>query len=122
MIRNYGWKINIVVIVLVLSTAVNLLIYSMCNNFKSKETIATVEKVYGFTDSLELIFSYENLDVKDVEITTNGVKYEIIFYGTYKEFIPIAQYLSESEEVLELNNINICEDNVTFNLNTIKNK
>ncbi|GAA0115924.1 hypothetical protein [Clostridium senegalense] len=123
--KNYNWKLKLLIIFMIAFTSINLFIYVKYNSVEgeSKETLAKVEKNYGFVDTLELIFAYEDLEIKQIDPIENGTKYEVEFLGTYKDFIPIAKYLINSEEVLEVNDITILDnEKITFTLNTIKNK
>ena len=83
----------------------------------------TIEKTYGFVDALEILYSYENLNIDNIDVENDRCIYTISFNGQYDELLSILEYLIGFDEVISIDNINIKNmKDVTFNIEFIKNK
>lgn len=120
-------KLNILIVLAVIIVMTNLYLYNFYSNittevigdYKLKED----KKSYGFVDALEIILSYESLNI--VEISTEGefCSYKVNFDGNYKELMPIINYLKGFQSVDSVNNIIIIpNEKITFDITFIKNK
>ncbi|MBS5823217.1 MAG: hypothetical protein KID00_05045 [Clostridium argentinense] len=120
-------KLNILIIVTVASIMANLYLYNFYSNI-SKEVIGEYElkedkKNYGFVDALETILSYESLDIVEMSMDGELCNYKVNFNGSYKELMPIVNYLKGFQSVESINNIIIIpNEKITFDITFIKNK
>lgn len=126
MLKNNTIVLKIIIIFFLLISVFNVKLY-VDNYVKLKDesvtVINTIEKTYGFVDALEILYSYENLNIDNIEVENDRCIYTISFNGQYDELLSILEYLIGFDEVISIDNINIKNmKDVTFNIEFIKNK
>ncbi|MGG7164005.1 hypothetical protein [Clostridium ihumii] len=126
MLKNNTIVLKIIIIFFLLISVFNVKLY-VDNYVKLKDESVTVtntiEKTYGFVDALEILYSYENLNIDNIEVENDRCIYTISFNGQYDELLSILEYLIGFDEVISIDNINIKNmKDVTFNIEFIKNK
>jgi|GEM_PF-3500816 len=120
-------KLNILITVTAVIVITNLYLYNFYSNI-TKEVIGEYKskvdkKNYGFVDALEIILSYESLNIVEMSMDGELCSYKVSFNGNYKEFVPIVNYLKGFQSVESLNNILIIpNEKITFDITFIKNK
>lgn len=126
MLKNNTIVLKIIIIFFLLISVFNVKLY-VDNYVKLKDesvtVINTIEKTYGFVDALEILYSYENLNIDNIDVENDRCIYTISFNGQYDELLSILEYLIGFDEVISIDNINIKNmKDVTFNIEFIKNK
>lgn len=121
--KKYNKKVIVLVVIII--SFINVGIYT--KNYKNyNETLATMVKEvkeYGFVDALEIIFSYEDLSIEEIEMGEESCKYRLSFNGDYNKFVPVVNYIKGFKQVISIDNINILsKEKVCFDLTLIKNK